>query len=101
MVPGSIDQRTGGYVYDARIVRGLRELGWRVAVHSLSGLFPEADSEAHAQMTSTLAALPAGARVVIDGLAMGGVPESVRVEHARLRIVSLVHHPLADENGAR
>jgi len=99
MVPGSIEQRTGGYVYDARIVRGLRELGWRVVVHSLDGVFPDADQEARASMTSTLAALPAGARVVIDGLAMGGLPELVRAERGRLRIVSLVHHPLADETG--
>jgi len=99
VVPGSIEQRTGGYVYDARIVRGLRELGWRVVVHSLDGVFPEADQEAHAHMTSTLAALPAGARVVIDGLAMGGLPKPVWAERARLRILSLVHHPLADETG--
>ena len=99
MVPGSLEQRTGGYIYDARIVGGLRELGWRVVVHNLAGTFPDADAEARAHMTSTLAGIPAGARVVIDGLAMGGLPEPVQAARARLRILSLVHHPLADETG--
>ena len=99
VVPGSIEQRTGGYLYDARIVRGLRELGWQVAVHTLAGTFPDGDAQARASMTSTLAAIPDGARVVIDGLAMGGLPEPVQAERSRLRILSLVHHPLADETG--
>ena len=99
VVPGALEQRTGGYIYDARIVRGLCELGWQVDVHNLVGTFPDADVEARTSMTSTLAGIPAGARVVIDGLAMGGLPEPVRAERARLRILALVHHPLADETG--
>ena len=99
MVPGSIEQRTGGYIYDARIVRGLCELGWQVAVHNLVGTFPDADAKARTSLTSTLAGIPVGARVVIDGLAMGGLPGPVRAERARLRILALVHHPLADETG--
>ena len=99
VVPGALEQRTGGYVYDARIVRGLYELGWQVEVHNLAGTFPDADAEARTSMTSTLAGIPSGARVVIDGLALGGLPEPVRAERARLGILALVHHPLADETG--
>ena len=99
VVPGPLEQRTGGYIYDAQIVAGLRRLGGRVVVRNLAGSFPDADAEARASMTSTLAALPDGARVVIDGLAMGGLPEPVRAARDRLRILSLVHHPLADETG--
>ena len=32
IVPGALNQRTGGYVYDARMVEGLRRLGWQVVV---------------------------------------------------------------------
>ncbi len=99
VVPGALEQRTGGYMYDARIVRGLCELGWQVEVHNLVGTFPDADAEARTSMTATLAGIPAGTRVIIDGLAMGGLPEPVRAERARLRILALVHHPLADETG--
>lgn len=99
VVPGPIDQRTGGYIYDARVVSGLRELGWSVVVHSLAGAFPDADADARESFISTLAAIPSGRTVVIDGLAMGGLPGPVLAEAARLRLLSLVHHPLADETG--
>ena len=39
IVPGDPAQRTGGYLYDARIVEALRHLGWTVTVHGLPGRF--------------------------------------------------------------
>ena len=99
VVPGPLDQLTGGYIYDRRIVDGLRQIGWRVVVHELAGTFPEADAEARASLTRVLADLPDDAQVVVDGLAMGGLPDPLRSHAARLRLLGLVHHPLADETG--
>ena len=99
IVPGDPAQRTGGYLYDAHIVTELRRLGWTVAVHGLPGRFPEADATARDALERTLATLPSGRLVVVDGLALGGLPE-VAIRHGcRLRLVALVHHPLADERG--
>jgi glycosyltransferase involved in cell wall biosynthesis len=99
MVPGPLDQLTGGYVYDGHMVEGLRELGWQVEAHALAGRFPDADALGRDALGSALASLPDAARVVIDGLAMGGLPATVEAHADRLRIVSLVHHPLAEETG--
>ena len=99
VVPGPLDQLTGGYVYDARMVAGLRKLRWQVHVHSLRGRFPDPDALARDDLASALASLPDGARVVIDGLAMGGLPAPIEAQGDRLRILSLVHHPLAEETG--
>ncbi len=99
VVPGPIDQQTGGYIYDRRMVDGLRGQGWRVDVHSVPGAFPADDAGAGARMAAALAGLPDGARVVIDGLALGGLPAPVHAERGRLRVLALVHHPLADETG--
>lgn len=99
VVPGPIDQQTGGYVYDRRMVEGLRARGWRVDVHSVAGAFPTDDAGAGARMAAVLAGVPDGARVLVDGLALGGLPAPVRAERGRLRILALVHHPLADETG--
>ena len=99
VVPGPLDQRTGGYLYDARMVDGLRRMGWHVVVHELDGTFPETDDCAHASLTRVLNDLTDDTRVVIDGLAMGGLPQPLQAHGARLRIVGLVHHPLADETG--
>ena len=38
VVPGHLGERTGGYLYDRRIVAGLRRLGWVVDVLELAGL---------------------------------------------------------------
>lgn len=99
VVPGDPDQHTGGYLYDARIVRELRRLGWSVEVVGLAGRFPDADALAAESMDAVLARLPDGARVVIDGLALGGVPDTVVGQAERLDISALIHHPLADETG--
>ncbi len=99
VVPGPLDQRTGGYIYDARIVEGLRRRHWQVVVHELAGEFPAGDARARSSLAGTLAGLPAGARVVIDGLAVGALPELVHPERLRLQLLALVHLLLADETG--
>ena len=99
VVPGPLDQLTGGYAYDARMVAGLRDLGWRIHVHNLAGRFPEPDASAREAMSAVLDSLPEGSRVLIDGLAMGGLPEPIEAHGDRLRILALVHHPLAEETG--
>ncbi len=99
IVPGRLDQRTGGYLYDARMVEGLRSRGWRVVAHELPGRFPDPDELAARALRGALQDVPDGAVVVADGLAIGGVPDAVSEASLRLRIVALVHHPLADETG--
>lgn len=99
VAPGSLDQRTGGYRYDARMASGLRELGWRVDVHELEGRFPGPDSSARSDLVRTLGRLPEGARVVVDGLALGAHPGPAEEHARRLRLLALVHHPLAAETG--
>lgn len=99
IVPGQPGQRTGGYLYDAHVVRQLRDLGWMVDVIGLEGRFPDTDELAARAMHRALSKLPDGARVVIDGLALGGLPDGVAAHAGRLDISALVHHPLADETG--
>ena len=99
IVPGDPGQRTGGYLYDAHITAELRALGWQVDVIGLAGQFPNADVRARQAMSEALASLPDGHRVVIDGLALGGVPDSVEEHAGRLDLIGLVHHPLSDETG--
>ena len=99
IIAGELTQRTGGYIYDARMVEALRRQGHTVEVVSLAGCFPAADTEAAEQLEAALGALPEAAQVIIDGLAMGALPEVVAQHAKRLMITALVHHPLGDEQG--
>ncbi|GAB1424958.1 glycosyltransferase family 4 protein [Thauera terpenica] len=99
IVAGDPGQRTGGYLYDAHIVTQLRRLGWQLTVKGLAGHFPAVDAQARQAMDAALSTLAEDSLVVIDGLALGGLPEVVVPHARRLRLLALVHHPLADEGG--
>lgn len=99
IVPGPLAQLTGGYIYDTRMIAGLKYLGWQITVHELSGSFGPADSRAETALSRTLSELPTGERVVIDGLAMGELPGPLQTHHKRLQLLALVHHLLTDETG--
>ena len=97
VVPGPLEQRTGGYVYDRRIVDGLRALGRTVVVHELQGVFPAADETARGAAARAIEDIRGTALPLIDGLALPAF------EHLAERLprpwISLVHHPLALETG--
>lgn len=97
--PAPLDQATGGYVYDRRIAEQLREAGWQVEIAELPAGFP-APSEAELDTTVRwLETLDPAVPVVIDGLAFGALGHVAPAFRERLRLVALVHHPLADETG--
>lgn len=99
LVPGPFDAISGGYIYDRRMVEGLRALGESVEVVELPGRHPAPDEAAEAGARAALQAVPADARIVIDGL---GLPAFLPLaqELAARRAVALIHHPTALEHGA-
>jgi len=99
VVPGDPDQNTGGYRYVQRLMAALRDAGVNARVQGLVGRFPKPDQTATSAMHEFLASLADNTLVVLDGLAMGAMPEVVERHHNRLQLVALVHHPLADETG--
>jgi glycosyltransferase involved in cell wall biosynthesis len=99
VLPGDPEALTGGYEYDRRIAAGLRDLGWGVNVHSLDASFPTPTAAARDGARRALARIPSGRVVLIDGLALGAMPEIAEDEAPRLALYGLVHHPLAEETG--
>ncbi|MGO4125099.1 glycosyltransferase family 4 protein [Inquilinus sp. YAF38] len=99
LLPGDPESRTGGYIYDKRIVEGLRGLGRRVTLHRLADGFPFPGRAEMAEAAAVLRGLPDNALTVVDGLAFSVLPQPMAAEAARLRLVALIHHPLAFENG--
>jgi len=99
IVPGPIDQVTGGYIFARRIIWDLRARGDHVSVVELTGQFPDADPPAHEAAAKALAELPDGSIAVIDGLGLLGFSDCLAAEAQRLRLIGFVHHALADETG--
>lgn len=83
VVPGSLETKTGGTIYDKRIVTGLRARGWTV-----DAIAPDA-----------LQAVPDGTVVVVDGLAHKTHAPAIERHADRLKPIALVHLPLACEVG--
>lgn len=81
------------------MVAGLRARGWDVDVRELEDSFPEPTVAALDDAARQLAATPAGALVLVDGLALGAMPDQVERESRRLRLVALVHMPLSTAVG--
>jgi glycosyltransferase involved in cell wall biosynthesis len=89
VVPGRLDQLTGGYLYDRHILDGLRARGRSVKLIEFA---PGSDGD-------TFADLPDGSITVVDGLALPGLERVIAAQARRLRLVALIHHPLAEETG--
>ncbi|MEG8278120.1 glycosyltransferase family 4 protein [Streptomyces sp. AHA2] len=102
VLPGGVDDPaapSGGNAYDRRVCLDLPGFGWQVAKHAVAGDWPRPAADARTELARTLAALPDGAVVLLDGLVACGVPEIVVPETGRLRMAVLVHLPLGDETG--
>lgn len=97
--PGDLSLKTGGYGYDRKVIQGLTEAGWNVGLLPLGEGFPAPSRAGLEAASEALSALPDGALVVVDGLAFGVLDAWARHDATRLRIVALVHHPLALETG--
>ncbi|MGK6315152.1 glycosyltransferase family 4 protein [Neorhizobium sp. DT-125] len=97
--PGDIETRTGGYGYDRRVIAILGDLGWAVETISLGEGFPNPSAAQLEAAERRLSELNDGALVLVDGLAFGVLDEWASRKAGRLKIVALVHHPLALETG--
>ena len=97
-IPGDLDARTGGYLYDKRLTEELRSAGHSVEVLNLGSSFPHPTPADLTDACQRLAAVSASRIILADGLAFGALPGDV-VSQLRAPVCALVHHPLALETG--
>ena len=98
-VPGDLATPTGGYAYDRRMMTELGDLGWQIDLLDLGEGFPWPDEATLAAARTRLLAMPADRSIVVDGLALGVLPETASQLAGRNPLLALVHHPLALEWG--
>jgi glycosyltransferase involved in cell wall biosynthesis len=97
-VSADYERSTGGWVYDQRLLEGLERLGWRIHRLTLPAGFPNPSPAARAEAAAGFCGIADGSLVLVDQLCLGVLPEVAQAEAARLRLVMIVHHPLALEN---
>jgi glycosyltransferase involved in cell wall biosynthesis len=98
-VPGDLATPTGGYAYDRRMMAELAGLGWRIDPLDLGEGFPWPSQATRETARTRLLAIPAGRAIVVDGLALGVLPEAASQLSGQNPLLALVHHPLALEAG--
>lgn len=98
-IPGDLNNRTGGYAYDRRLLQEFSALGLHTTVIPLSASYPYPDEAAHMDTDLRLAQLADDSIVLVDGLAFGAMAICARKHCHRLRFIALCHHPLALETG--
>jgi glycosyltransferase involved in cell wall biosynthesis len=98
-VPGDLATPTGGYAYDRRIIAELAALGWDAEAINLGDGFPHPTAPVRAAACARLTGLPAGHLIVVDGLALGVLPDAAEAMHRSHQMIALVHHPLSLESG--
>lgn len=99
-IPGDHRQKTGGYIYERRLLEELAAAGWQVRHIMLPAEAASADQTPalRAEVEALLAALPPDLPLILDGLAFA----NMRTEAlARLAcpVVAMLHHPVGLEDG--
>ncbi|MFD1745377.1 glycosyltransferase family 4 protein [Rhizobium helianthi] len=97
--PGDLATNSGGYAYDRHVLFEMGKLGWSVSPLPLGAGFPFPTATTQLDAERLLSSLPDDTLVLIDGLAFGVLHEWAEREEKRLKIIALVHHPLALETG--
>lgn len=99
-IPGDLTRKTGGYGYDRRVIAEAMALGVTFAPVTLPAGFPFPDEQERAETVRILRALPSDVPLLVDGLAFGAFDDAM-LDAMPDRVIALVHHPLAYENGLR
>lgn len=97
-IPGDITTPTGGYIYERRLLQGLRAQGRDVQHLALGASFPD-PSRAHMRdAIAQLQALDAGRIVILDGF-VSATLDTDALRDLHVPSLAMVHHPLAMETG--
>ncbi|MFK7868615.1 MAG: glycosyltransferase family 4 protein [Roseobacter sp.] len=97
-IPGDIATPTGGYIYERRLLQGLRAQGRDVQHLALGASFPDPSPADMQDAIAQLQALDAGRVVILDGF-VSATLDTAAVRGLQVPSLAMVHHPLALETG--
>lgn len=90
-------RRTGGYVYNSRLLDELARQGARLDLLTLETGFPSVDARERQGLAQTLSGLPPDSLVLTDHIYLCDLIEVFSA--SRIRVASIFHHSLLEEHG--
>ena len=97
-IPGDIDTRTGGFIYERSLLNALRSAGREVEHIGLAASYPDPSRDDDRATRSALAAVAPDVPVIVDGLVFGAMDTGV-FDAIRAPVIAMIHHPLGLETG--
>lgn len=97
-IPGDIATLTGGFIYERRLLEGLRRAGHDVLHVVLPASFPDPSPADMAAAVAALADAAPDRPLILDGLVFGAI-DTDGLAGVRAPVVAMIHHPLALETG--
>lgn len=97
-IPGDLQTVTGGYLYEKRLLEGLKELGLEMTHVRVGDSFPRPTASHAEEATTAMRSVPSDVPLIIDGLVFGSLPTTL-MSTITAPIVAMIHHPLAHEEG--
>lgn len=97
-IPGDIDTLTGGYIYEKRLLLGLRDAGHDIEHVQLGETFPDPSQSDMDDAVAKLVALAPDRALILDGLVYGSI-DPAGFSAVQAPVVAMIHHPLAKETG--
>lgn len=96
-IPGDIRTRTGGYIYERRLLEGLRACALAVDHLELPASFPDPAPEDMARALALLSEVPADVPILLDGF-LSGTLDTAGLANLAAPLAAVVHHPLGLES---
>lgn len=102
VLPDGVDdlaRPSGGNVYDRRVLHGQEARGRRVVELPVAGAWPTPGADDLERLDASLATVPDGEVVLVDGLIASAAPDVLPRHATRVRLVVLLHMPIGPDQG--
>jgi len=97
-IPGDKDRRTGGFIYEATVLRVLNELGCATQHMILPDSFPDPTAADMQTTLDRLRSVPPTCPIILDGLVFGSI-DPAGLATVQAPVIAMIHHPLGLETG--
>lgn len=97
-IPGDMHRKTGGFLYEAKLLAALQSIGANVKHIQLPVGFPDPSPKEMADTIATLSALPRDSQLILDGLVFGSIDPN-GLAQVSAAVIAMLHHPLGLETG--